>query len=275
MRELLHLVRSLSIFTADCSWRAAFAVAILCLGLPGAASALSGHFEAAHGEFLLRLDDGRVLRREALVGATLIMNTAQGQVKARIDGVDEDAAAPGGSVPLYRLSVEDPTRGTFHNICQADARGRQAGFPISRGEGFDFTCTSGAEGKCILMGYRPWDDRTDAPMRALHRACIHMVRADYGGDGRATTRDGMLIDVYDRFGIQEPSENPMPFEAAWGADGALCVAHPRVIQNITLDDLAMRYPALNGRLGPGNCTHETMREDPRALIFNRSAAPGF
>jgi hypothetical protein len=268
-------VRSLKRFAAVGSWKAAVAGAILCLVLSGAASALSGRFETTNGEFLLRLDDGRVLRREALVGATLIMNTGQGQLKARIDGVEEDATAPGGPVPLYRLSVEDPAQGTYRNICQADARGRQAGFPISKGGGFDFTCTSGAEGKCILMGSRPWNDRADAPMKALHRACIHMVRADYGGDGRATTRNGILIDVYDRFGIQKPSENPMPFEAAWGPDGALCVAHPRATQNVTLDDLAMRYPALNGRLGPENCTHEAMQENPRALIFNRSVAQGF
>jgi len=110
-------------------------------------------------------------------------------------------------------------------------------------------------------------------MRDLHAACIHMVRADYGGDDRPTTRDGTVIDVYDRFGIQMPeAADRMPFEAAWGLNGALCVAHPRVAENMSLDELARRYPARKGHLGPEACTEESMRNHPDALLFNRSAA---
>ena len=146
------------------------------------------------------------------------------------------------------------------------------GLPLQKEPGIAFTCTSGAEGKCILMGYRPWEDSADAPMRDLHAACIHLVRADYGGDDRATTRDGTVIDVYDRFGIQKPETvDPMPFEAAWGKNGAVCVAHPRIAQNVTLDDLAKAYPRLRNFLGPEACREEAMRGHPEALLFNRSA----
>jgi hypothetical protein len=123
------------------------------------------------------------------------------------------------------------------------------------------------------MGYRPWDERVDAPMRDLHSACIHMVRADYGGDNHPTTRDGTAIDVYDRFGLQKPeTTDPMPFEAAWGPHGALCVAHPRIAQNITLETLEKRYPNLKGRLGAQACTEENLRSHPDAILFNRSAS---
>ena len=37
--------------------------------------------------------------------------------------------------------------------------------------------------KCVRSGYRPWDEQPGgAPLRALHQACIHMMRADYGGE---------------------------------------------------------------------------------------------
>ena len=99
-----------------------------------------------------------------------------------------------------------------------------------------------------------------------------MARADYGGDGRATTRDGTLIDMYDRFGIQTPDRTmPVSLEAGWGVDGAVCVAHPRIAENVSLNELGERYSRLKPRLGPAACTEESAMRDPRALPFNRSA----
>jgi len=247
--------------------------AALTLAFPDAALALNGHLEAADGEFRLRLDDGRVLEREALVGARVVMRSGVHDIQVLIDAVEEDRAVSGSSLVLYRLLVEDPIRGTLHNLCQPDARGRRLGFPIPKENGFHFTCTSGAEGKCVLMGYRPWENRADVPMKDLHAACIHMVRADYGGDNHPTTADGTVIDVYDRFGIQKPEAvDALPFEAAWGPDGAICVAHPRIARNVTLDALAKHYPGLSGQIGPEVCTEEAARRRPDALLFNRSAS---
>ncbi|WP_134497710.1 ADYC domain-containing protein [Microvirga pakistanensis] len=97
------------------------------------------------------------------------------------------------------------------------------------------------------------------------------LRVDYGGDDRPSTRNGTLVNLYDRFGIQEPGAAAgMTFEAAWGPDGAVCVAHPRIPGNVTLEQLAERYPRLKDRLGPQACTEEAIRADPRALIFNQS-----
>ncbi|MCG7392273.1 hypothetical protein MHY87_05080 [Microvirga sp. ACRRW] len=249
------------------------ALSALCMS--SAAFALSGRLEVTGGEFKLRLDDGRVLEKNALVGHRIVLNNGAHEQPVLIDAVMEELSRDGQGIVLYRLLIEDPATKTLHNICQADARGRQLGFPMPRQGGFDLTCTSGAEGKCILMGYRPWDERSDVPMRALHRACIHAIRADYGGDSRPSTRDGTLIDIYDRHGIREAEkESPMPFEAAWGENGALCVTRPRIAGNVTLDELAARYPRLAGNVGAENCTEETMQRNPQALLFNRSASAG-
>jgi ADYC domain len=121
---------------------------------------------------------------------------------------------------------------------RADAEGRSLGFPVPDGRGgFDLACTSGAVGKCIRWGYRLWEEEPGGPpLRALHQACLHMTRADYGGDGQATTRDGTVIALCDRAGVRPCRDRmPMEFEAAWGVDGAVCVARPRIPENISLD----------------------------------------
>ena len=140
---------------------------------------------------------------------------------------------------------------------------------------FDLTCTSGAIGKCVRWGYRFFEEGPGTPpLRALHQACVRMARADYGGDGRATTRDGTMIEMYDRFGIQKSDRLvPMAFEAGWSPDGAVCVAHPRIPENVSLQDLGERYPHLRPHLGPTQCTEESAMHDSRALIFNRSTFP--
>jgi len=236
------------------------------------ALALEGRIRLEDTELVLRLDDGRVLRGDDLVGLTLILGHGGQGVEIRIDGYEEDRTILRAPLPLYRMSARQADDGTG-DLCHPDLSGRRAAFAFPDGKGgFNLTCTSGAEGKCVLFGYRPWETREGVPMRELLQACIHLLRADYGGDDRPSTRNGTPVNLYDRFGIQNPGAAPgMEFEAAWGADGAVCVAHPRIPENITLDDLAARYPRLRGRLGPEACREDAMRPDPRALIFNQSA----
>lgn len=101
-----------------------------------------------------------------------------------------------------------------------------------------------------------------------------MVRADYCGDEQPTTRDGMLIDLWDEAGVQERAgRQDFSFEAAWGAEGAICVAHPRVPQNVTLEALEKACPRLSGRLGPA-CTPDAARRWGRPLLFNDSRGDG-
>ncbi|WP_210485676.1 ADYC domain-containing protein [Microvirga antarctica] len=241
--------------------------------LCGSASGLEGRLLADGPELALHLTDGRVLRREALIGIAMVVGGPQGDSYVRIDGLEDDLNAVGGTVTLYRLSVSAPDGQDGAEFCQADPRGRRAGFAMPDGAGgFALTCTSGAQGKCVLMGYRPWQARDGLPMADLHRACVHMLRADYSGDDRPTTRNGTRVDIYDRFAIQVPDRvEGLAFEAAWGPEGAICVAHPRIAEHITLDDIALRAPHLARRLGPEVCTEARMMADPRALLFNASA----
>ena len=138
--------------------------------------------------------------------------------------------------------------------------------------GFELTGTSGAIGKCVRWGYRFWEEKPGGPpLHALHQACIHMTRAEYGGDGSTFTRDGTIIYMCDRFGVRPCVENgPMQFEAAWGVDGAVCVARPRVAEITTLEALAEKYPGLASHLGANACREESAIRDPAALLFNRS-----
>jgi len=84
-----------------------------------------------------------------------------------------------------------------------------------------------------------------------------MTRADYGGDGRTHTRDGISVYICDRFGFRPCHKDaPLAFEAAWGKDGASCVARPRIAEAVSLEQLAERYPRLKPRLGPAACTDD-------------------
>jgi hypothetical protein len=223
-------------------------------------------------EFVLAMPDGRTLRSRDLVGAELRIGAQDGPIEITIGSVEEDPHATGGRVVLHHFVVKDPTGRTV-DLCTPDAQGRRLGFPVpdERG-GFDLTCTSGAVAKCIRWGYRPWEEQAGGPpLRALHRACVHMTRADYGGDGSTSTREGIQVYVCDRFGVRPCAKDaPLTFEAAWGASGAVCVARPRVAENLSLAQLAERYPHLARRLGPGACNEQRTLSDPAALLFNRS-----
>jgi ADYC domain len=250
---------------------AAIPFAALVMLFFGGAAAAAGRLSAEGTVFVLTLADGRALRGEELAGASFVWRGSDTAVTIRIDGVEREDSTS-GPVLIYRLSLRDPRTGSSRPLCRADAKGREAGLPIPRDDGgYSLTCTSGAEGKCILMGYHPWQVRADgAPMRDLHRACVHLIRADYGGDDRPTTRDGTSIDIYDRFGIQSPIHSSMTFEAAWGPDGAVCVARPRVPDNVTLEEIGRRYPRLRRALGPETCDEGVAQRHPEALLFNRS-----
>ena len=213
--------------------------------------------------FVYTLPSGRVLRSPDLLGAILHMEGFD----VRIADVHDDPRARGGRVVLHHLVIVDPD-GSMSELCSADPEGNHHAFPIPDGKGgYTLTCTSGAIGKCVRWGYRPWEEvPSGPPLGALHEACVHMVRADYGGDGQTFTRDGTRIDYCDDYGINvcEP-ELDLAFEAAWGPDGAVCVARPRIPELATLASLGERYPRLANELGPDRCR----MGDPRALLYDR------
>jgi hypothetical protein len=234
--------------------------------------------------FVVTLPDGRVLARDELVGAELDAADERGRpLTVRVDAVARDPRDPAGEVVLYRLGALGPD-GAWRELCLPDPEGGRWAFPLEGawteagehlpgGPGvFTITCTSGAIGKCVRAGYKPWAEAADGTsLRDHHQACVRLFRADYCGDGRSWTRDGTLVDLYDGQGVQaEAGGRGLGFEAGWGRDGAVCVARPRVPENVTLDELERRCPAkLAGRIGPAACTEDEARRRG-ALILTKS-----
>ena len=194
-------------------------------------------------------------------------------VEITIRSVEEDPDAVGGRVLLHHFVGKDEA-GRPVDLCAPDADGRSLGFPVPDGQGgFELTCTSGAIGKCIRWGYRPWEEQPGGPpLAALHEACVHMARADYGGDGRASTREGTLIYWCDRFGVHPCGEDvPAAFEAAWGRDGAICVARPRIAENVSLAAAGRTLsPTAASPRPPRDAARTSPCAIPSALLFNGS-----
>jgi ADYC domain len=237
--------------------------------------------------FVVKTVDGRVLRSPQLVGAALTVSTRTGLLKIRIDAVNTDpgderlSALASDAVWLHQLSYQADD-GEWRNFCEAGPDGRTQGFPLA-GEVlpdgamvaspsglFEIVCTGGARGKCVRFGYHPWEKRLDGVSTwNLFNACVRLVRADYAGDCRGTTRDGQEIDIYDRFGIQTKASIPThDFEAGFNAAGAVCVRHVRVKENANLSALETEVFGLRGKTG-AICTEEYARAEG-ALLFVRS-----
>jgi hypothetical protein len=251
--------------------RALAALALLAGTAVAQASPSLVAFGAEGGDFRATLSDGRSLRGADLQGATLNLTLAGQPLALRIDSAERDAGQP--DVWLFTLTSEAPD-GSRRNHCLPDPDGRALAIPYpAEGGGIGLTCTAGATGKCIRMGYRPWARSPDGEvsLAPFHAACVNLIRAAYTGPERAWTRNGMQIDIYDRIGIQAPGNDPAhAFEAGWTAMGAACVAHPRVPENGSLADIAASAPALP----TGAACTETQAHARGALLFNRSTPPG-
>lgn len=118
----------------------------------------------------------------------------------------------------------------------------------------------------MRLGYKPWKSLPDGTsLWDYHQACTRLLRADYCGNRHSRTRNGTLIDIYDRIGIQadEPARG-MSFEAAWGPGGAVCVRRPRLIELTTEEKLSRKCPALSDRIG-ALCTDRVP-----ALLYDKS-----
>ena len=220
-------------------------------------------------EIVVELADGRALRSKDLVGATLDVRFEGEPAKVRIAAVEPDPNDKSKTVWLHTMEGRQAD-GSWNNLCSTGPDGRRQGFPLQGEAGLEFTCSAGALGKCVRFGYRPWANGPDGkPLAPQHAACVRMVRGDYGGSGEPWTKDGMLIDVFDPQGIQVADASPdLAFEAGWAPDGAVCVHHVRVKENITLAALEEKYPRLKGRTG-AICTEEFARANG-AVVLNRS-----
>ena len=226
-----------------------------------------------------RLPDGSMREGASLTGAILTVAAGSQTIRVRVASVEPEVRDPRGEVLLYDFRVIMPNGGE-EPLCLPDPDGRRLGLPLagrsdpagmlspSNDSLFELVCTASPQGKCVRFGYAPWRQAPDGrPMRDWFNACVRMMRGDYCGDGRHFTRDGTWIDLYDRIGVQKSDDDPsLSFEAAWGPDGAVCVAHTRIPDIITLEALARTCPRLQGRLGSEVC-NENVTD---GLIINRS-----
>jgi len=216
--DLLVLVLSLSLALLFASglalqptlWMLPLLLALAAL--PASAAQPASRLSVEGTEFVLYRLDGRVLRSAELVGAELDLG---GGRQLRIDAVRPDPGDASGAILLHSFSQREGN-GAWMQACEADGQGQREGFPVPGRwvEGryrpdrdhFALTCSAGAQAKCVRWGYKPWASAPDGtPMAGMYEACVHMARADYCGDGTATTRDGTAIDIYDRHGVQQPA----------------------------------------------------------------------
>lgn len=250
-------------------------VALLAGFLSGSASASDFRIEGT--EFVLALSAG-ALRSASLIDAEIDLGNG---ATLRIDAARPDPDDT--EIWLHQFSIKGPD-GVWQNPCTPDAGGHQEGFPLpgrwdAQGrfhldeDHLALTCSSGAQGKCVRFGYKPWAKSEDGEsLLPLYEACVRMVRADYCGDGNASTREGMLIDVYDDHGVMTAETSAefadLRFEAGWTHAGAVCVSHTRVPENLTLEGLFEKCPHLSEATATA-CTESEARHRG-AVIFNRS-----
>jgi hypothetical protein len=202
----------------------------------------------------------------------------------RIESVEPDPTDRDHEISLYELSVRASGGDAWRPYCPTDAEGKSRAIPLegswAEGSGaatlspdrVTFACTSGALGKCVRFGYKPWKMVAGRSLAIFHAACVRMVRADYCGDGRSHTRDGTRIDVWDRVGIQrrdERADAPELFEAAWSPAGAVWVNVPRWGDDV--DRLVAECPdRLRGRTSTSGAlsAEDVARRFPEAVVFN-------
>jgi hypothetical protein len=216
------------------------------------------------------------LTSKDLVGAVFEVDDGRGGLaEVRIDAVTP--AKENAAILLHTLSARNPKTGEWRNMCEPDAYGRRAGFPLKgHWDGYRFVadpatwflaCTSGSQGKCVLWGYDPWGKGPDGgPLTDLYRTCQQTVRADYRGDGAPHTKNGTEIDIADVAGVQHHDSLADPayiFEAGWGPAGAVCVAATRWPDLLTEEALVAASPNLGA-----TCDEATARARG-ALIFTR------
>lgn len=258
--------------------------ALLMMTTPSIADENSGGFEVNGTDLKLITAQGQSLTGKELIGAIIGITDANGQtMQVEIENAVLDPDAQNSQRWFYNLMVKDPVTGAHHNFCAPGNKGLQLGFPL-RGTmtedggfnpsetDFTFSCTGGAVSKCIRLGYEPWKDGPDGePLLDHFRACIRMIRADYCGNGTPHTRNGTLINIYDRFGIQKSETSPeLSFEAAWGAKGAICVRKTRIQEIWRLNNISARCGVrLDEYLGE-SCSEAAMQDSPDALLFNES-----
>lgn len=256
------------------------------LGISIAASFLSLASAAAprlqvHGGMLsVHSESGAILRGQNLKGTVVRLRTRSGDpFELRLDAVE---SSPFEDVELYDVAIRRQADGAWTPLCRPGPDGRARILAIETVPSSDrsdadpvarlsLTCTAGAKGKCIMRGYRPWAfNSTGVPLAPYFEACVRMMRADYCGDGRSYTQEGIRIESWDNLGLRTSAKS-LPFESAWDANGAVCIARPRVPSIAPLATIVNRCPALAARI-QSDCGDRAGQPGSDALLWNGSDA---
>ena len=229
-----------------------------------------------------------VLKGTAVQGAILTSTDSEGRkVTLKIQDVERDPKEAEAETYLYTVVYRNSASSRWQNLCQPDRDSIAKAISLSgqwdtRGNHIDnqritFACTNSALAKCVRWGYKPWKTVQGQSLRDYHQACTRMVRADYCGTGVAHTQNGTEIDVYDRLGIQKPTNNSgMNFEAAWNPDGAVAISRTRFSETLAqirsdcperLKPLQREHTADNDSVTSLSLLQQYAR---KALLFNNS-----
>jgi hypothetical protein len=104
---------------------------------------------------------------------------------------------------------------------------------------FTIGCWQGTIAKCVRWGYKPWKSLVPAgattaiSLKDVHLSCVRGAMADYCGNGTSYTKNGTIVDVFDRYGFikKEAEWNTFPKnfseESSFDVTGAGCVEKAR------------------------------------------------
>ncbi|ESA37947.1 secreted protein [Leptolyngbya sp. Heron Island J] len=215
---------------------------------------------------------------------TLTSFDEKGQARTfKINDVQLDPQDNEQEIYLYTVlyqGAHNRNGSTWHNLCLPDADGMAKAIPLSgrwdvTGAHIDdgsitFACTNGAVAKCVRWGYKPWKTLKGESLRDYHQACTRMVRADYCGNGTGHTQNGTAIDVYDRLGVQQRTQdNGMAPEASWDANGVVNLKRTRF--QSTFEKLQQNCPEkLSSTTQVNQSNTQALKSIPTPLLFNDS-----
>ena len=175
-------------------------------------------------QFRVKFRPCRALPQEALKGTVLCLRRwlRAAAPASALNSVEPDPRDKDGeSRRSIRSRSRTPKSGEWRNACLPDPDGRRLGFPLAgrftadgryeplagqaahhlhrRRRGQVRAVRLQAVGKAPTYG---------ASLAPYYQACVRLVRADYAGDGRGTTKNGQPIDIYDSLSIQAPGARP-------------------------------------------------------------------
>jgi len=186
----------------------------------------------------LRIKAGKfVYTGAALVGA-----------RWHVNRVDEEGVVVPREIWIAEVQVISPKEARYvfqtHDdddqvmyLCEADALGSHGAAVIKdvtidpftaamapRKKTAYFACTSGAVGKAITWGYRPWERSL-----AEFATAVRVVRADYCFDGMSWTEPGTTLQLKDRWHINTFLSAAATTEVVWTKKGIACLTQPRTL----------------------------------------------